>query len=170
MILLGVFFIALTLYASLLNWRGALFNKRWLLRVFVFAVVGPFIANEAGSACVGRQPWIVHPRLMRDASGEIQLDNMGFVAYRMEEGLLVRDAVSESIKGAEVLVSIIMFAIIYSLLFAVWLYVLNDKIQKGPKPVEVLGGPPIPGWIAATAGRALHEDTMSEAKTEGSRP
>ncbi|MBI4472594.1 MAG: cytochrome ubiquinol oxidase subunit I, partial [Acidobacteria bacterium] len=72
MVGLGVFFIVLTLFASWLRWRGTLFHKRWLLWIFVFAVAGAFAANELGwvAAEVGRQPWIVHPNVLRDPSGQ----------------------------------------------------------------------------------------------------
>ena len=44
-----------------------LFEKRWLLWYFVFAVLFAFAANEAGwvTAEVGRQPWIVYPDAAR---------------------------------------------------------------------------------------------------------
>ncbi len=115
MVALGVAFIGLTLLASWLRWRGTLFEHRWLLRVFVFAVIGPVIANEVGWAAaeVGRQPWIVNPGVVRDAGGNIALDANGMVQYKLEEGLLTRDAVSESVKGGEVLASMIMFGVIY---------------------------------------------------------
>jgi cytochrome d ubiquinol oxidase subunit I len=166
MVGLGVCFLGLTAFAAFLRWRGTLFDRRWLMKIFVVAVIGPVIANEAGwvAACVGRQPWVVHPRIERDAANQIQYDSEGFVRYRAEEGLLTRDGISESVKGPEVLASILMFGFIYSLLFWIWLYVLNDKIQKGPKPVDVHPRPAGAGWLAATAGRTLHEDTMSEAK------
>ena len=83
--------------------------------------------------------------------------------YNLEEGLLTRNAVSPSVRGSDVLASIIMFSVIYGLLFWIWLFVLNDKIQKGPKPV-IIEPLPAGGWLAATAGRTLHEDSMSEAK------
>jgi hypothetical protein len=28
-----------------------------------------------------------------------------------------------------------MFGVIYTLLFALWIVLLNDKIQKGPEPI-----------------------------------
>jgi cytochrome d ubiquinol oxidase subunit I len=107
---LGMLFVALTVYALWRRFRGDLFQKRWLLRIFVFAVIGPFAANEVGwvSAEVGRQPWIVYNQLKTSA------------------------AVSQNLSPSQVLGSIIMFGIIYLLLFAVWIYLLNDKIQKGP--------------------------------------
>ena len=57
-----------------------------------------------------------------------------------------------------------MFSVIYLLLFWIWLYVLNDKIQKGPKPVVITGGSGKGGWLASSAGRTMHQDTMTEAK------
>ncbi len=133
--------------------------------VFVVSVLGPFTANQLGwvSAEVGRQPWIVHPNVVRDAAGAPQLDAGGMIQYNLQEGLLTRNAVSEAVSGGQVLGSIFMFSLIYMLLFWIWLYVLNDKIQKGPKPV-VIGGSPHQGWISASAARTFHEDTMSEAK------
>ena len=71
--------------------------------------------------------------------------------------------VSEAIDGGQVLASIIMFSVIYGLLFWIWLFVLNDKIQKGPKPV-VIGEPHAHGWLESTAARTLHEGSLSEAK------
>ncbi len=113
MVGLGFLMLALLLYAAWRWMRGTLFQSRWLLRAFVLAVVAPVAANEIGWAAaeVGRQPWIVY-------------------------GLLrTSDAVSRSVSAGEVLGSIIMFAAIYLLLFAVWIFVLNDKIQHGPDEI-----------------------------------
>jgi cytochrome d ubiquinol oxidase subunit I len=112
MVGLGIYFIALTLYALWCRIRGNLFQKKWLLWVFVFSVIGPFIANELGwiAAEVGRQPWIVYNQLRTS------------------------EAVSQNIVAPQVLGSIIMFAVIYTLLFVLWIWLLNDKIQKGPEP------------------------------------
>ncbi len=113
MVSLGMFFIGITLLASWFRWRGTLFDKRWLLWVFVFAVIGPYIANQAGwvAAEVGRQPWIVY-------------------------GLLrTSDALSKTVKAEEVLTSIILFTLIYLFLLAIWLYIMNDKIKHGPEEV-----------------------------------
>ena len=166
MVALGVVFIGLTVLASWLRWRGTLFDHRWLLRVFVFAVIGPVIANEVGWAAaeVGRQPWIVNPGVVRDAGGNIALDANGMVQYKLEEGLLTRDAVSESVKGGEVLASMIMFGVIYSMLFVVWVYVLNDKIQKGPAAVHAAEHTTTEGLLDTGAERTLRRESMSEAK------
>ena len=166
MVGIGMFFIALTLYASWLRWRGTLFEKRWLLWVFVFSVAGAFAANELGWAAaeVGRQPWIVHPNVVHDASGHVVFDSDGFVEYRLAEGLLTRNAVSESINGSQVLGSIVMFGFIYALLFLIWIYVLNDKIQTGPLPVHPRETTTAREFFEAAAGRTLHKASMTQAK------
>ncbi len=98
MIGLGTLFIALTLLASLLRWRGRLWESRWLLWVFVFAVVGPIVANEVGwiAAEVGRQPWIVHPPVEWTATGDLVTGPEGTVVYDEALGLRTTDAVSPS--------------------------------------------------------------------------
>ncbi len=122
MIALGMYFIGITLLAAFFRWRGTLFDKRWLLWVFVFSIIGPYIANQAGwiAAEVGRQPWIVY-------------------------GLLrTSDALSKAVSAEEVLTSIILFTIIYLFLFAIWLYIMNEKIKHGPEddvaPATATGG------------------------------
>ena len=140
MVGLGLVFIALTLLASWLRWRGKLFEKRWLLWTFVFAVPLPFIANQVGwvTAEVGRQPWVVY-------------------------GLLrTSDALSKAVSANQVLGSIIMFIFIYALLFAVWLFVLDSKIKHGPEEPHELHGVTTPEELlklaaqrAGTGGESL---------------
>ncbi|MBT3749280.1 MAG: cytochrome ubiquinol oxidase subunit I, partial [Bacteroidetes bacterium] len=62
MIIIGMTLIAVTLFGSFMLWRGKLYNKPWLLRIFVFAVFLPQIANQTGwfAAEMGRQPWVVY--------------------------------------------------------------------------------------------------------------
>ncbi len=111
MVAIGMFLIALTLYASFQWWRGKLFQQRWLLWVFVWAVLLPQIANQFGwfAAEMGRQPWVVY-------------------------GLLrTSDALSKVVTANQVLFSLIMFFLIYALLFALFIYLLNKKIQHGPE-------------------------------------
>jgi len=134
MIGLGMFFIAVTLTACFFWWRGSLFAQRWLLWIFVFAIVAAMVANQAGwvSAETGRQPWIVHPEVPRDEAGRLVLGPSGYVEYDETQGLRTRDAHSEMLSGGQVLTSIVLFGLIYSLLFAVWIFVLNMKIQRGP--------------------------------------
>jgi cytochrome bd-type quinol oxidase subunit 1 len=114
MVALGMSFIGLTSTGLFFMKRGTLFKQRWLLWIFVLAVLGGYAANECGwVACeVGRQPWLVY-------------------------GLLrTKDAVSKSVAGDMVLASILMFGFVYSFLFVIWVSVLTDKIVKGPEKLE----------------------------------
>ncbi|MDR1729002.1 MAG: cytochrome ubiquinol oxidase subunit I [Acidobacteriota bacterium] len=114
MVWLGCYFIVLTLYALWRLWRKTLYEARWLLWVFVFSVPLPFVANQLGwvAAEVGRQPWIVY-NLLRTS-----------------------DAVSQNVTAAHVGGSIALFVLIYALLFSVWIFLLNDKIKKGPEEAK----------------------------------
>lgn len=134
MIALGTFFAALTLLASFLRWRGRLYAQRWLLWVFVGAVVLPVVANELGwvAAEVGRQPWIVHPPVAWQPNGDLVVGADGFVAYDEKLGLRTLDAISPTVRAGEVLASLLGFGILYLGLGAVWVFVLDRKIKEGP--------------------------------------
>lgn len=94
--------------------RGRLYEHKWALRFMVISVLFPQIGNQAGwvSAEMGRYPWIVQGLL------------------RISEGL------SKTVTANYVLASIIMFGFVYLLLFTLFVYLLNDKIQHGPEGVE----------------------------------
>jgi cytochrome d ubiquinol oxidase subunit I len=70
MVGVGTALIALATLGVFFWWRGTLFEKRWLMRLFVISVLGPQIANQAGwfAAEIGRQPWIVYG-LLRTSDG-----------------------------------------------------------------------------------------------------
>ena len=164
MIALGMFFVALTLYASFLRWRGTLFDKRWLMWVFVLAVMGAVAANELGwmAAEVGRQPWIVYPPTPRGVGGHLITNASGVVEYDTSQGLRTSDAVSEAIHGEQVIASIILFGVIYAMLFAVWVFVLDRKIRHGPEEVERREASPH-GLLDAVAARPVHAGSMTDA-------
>jgi cytochrome bd ubiquinol oxidase subunit I len=137
MVGIGTLFIGLTLLASYFRWRGTLFGKRWLLWIFVFAVVLAVAANEAGWMCAetGRQPWVVYPRVERDAQGDFAVGSDGMLKYHYEEGLLTSHAVSEAVDSGQVMSSIVMLVVMYGLLLIIWVSVLHHKIQQGPTAV-----------------------------------
>ncbi|MBL7758566.1 MAG: cytochrome ubiquinol oxidase subunit I [Chitinophagaceae bacterium] len=110
MVAIGMLMIGLTLFACLQWKRGKLFEMRWLMLVFAWAVLLPQIANQAGwfAAEMGRQPWVVY-------------------------GLLrTSDALSATVKAEQVVFSLILFLLVYTTLFALFLYLLNKKIKHGP--------------------------------------
>ena len=157
MVGLGMLFLVSTLFASWCWWRGTLFEKRWLLWFFVFAVGLAFVANETGwmAAEIGRQPWIVYPT--RDASGSL----VG--------GLLTRDGVSEVVSAEMVWGSIILFAGLYALLFALWVYLLDRAIKQGPLPIPLAAAPTTGRGtlLSAAAARASGGGRVGKSTEEG---
>jgi len=150
MVGLGVFMIVLTIVGAILLAAGKLYSQRWLLWIFVFAIIAPMAANQLGwiAAEVGRQPWIVYPQYeMRDG----RLTAAG--------GLRTADAHSKAVDAAEVLTSIIVVSVIYLLLLVTWLYVFDRKIRAGPETpaeLEAAAARRRPGWVAVAAARADH--------------
>jgi cytochrome d ubiquinol oxidase subunit I len=164
MVGLGFFFIGLTLLAACYRWRGRLYETRWLLWIFVPAVVLPILANELGwvAAEVGRQPWIVHPPVEWTADGsDLVVGTDGLVAYDAREGLRTVDAVSPNVRAGQVLGSSLGFGAIYVALGAVWLFVLDRKIKQGPQPPGEQEPSRGDGLLGATGRRVLHEDRMT---------
>ena len=114
MITIGIVLIALSLYGSWQWKRGKLFDKKWLMYLFMWSVLLPQIANQAGwfTAEMGRQPWVVY-------------------------GLLrTSDALSKVVSANNIVFSLIMFTVVYIMLFILFLYLLNKKIQHGPETDE----------------------------------
>jgi len=110
MIAIGMTLIFISVLGTIYLFRGRLFETRWLLWIFVFAVLLPQVANQAGwfAAEMGRQPWVVY-------------------------GLLrTSDALSKTVTANQVLFSLIMFTIVYIFLLALFIYMLHRKIQHGP--------------------------------------
>ena len=154
MVALGMFFIVLTLATLPLLRRGRVFRTRWLLWVYVFAVLGAFAANQAGwiAAETGRQPWVVYPSVQ---------DGVEMPGLRTSDGL------SESVRAEQVLWSIIMFGLIYALLFAVWVYVLNSKIQHGPDEGASIPQTTDKGLLAAAGALAGGSKSLIDSDDGG---
>jgi cytochrome d ubiquinol oxidase subunit I len=116
MVGIGFALIAIAALGFLYFRHGSLHERRWLLWILVFSVLGPQIANQLGwfAAEVGRQPWLVYGIM------------------RTPEGL------SKVVEANVVLSSLILFTFIYFLLFAVFIYLLNDKIQHGPHDEDLI--------------------------------
>ena len=115
MVGIGVLLLLISALGCYYLWRNKLADTRWFLWILVFSVLGPEIANQLGwfAAEVGRQPWIVYG-LMRTPDG-----------------------LSAVVRANTVLTSLLLFTFIYFLLFAVFIYLLNHKIQTGPHPDDL---------------------------------
>ncbi|MGV3484338.1 MAG: cytochrome ubiquinol oxidase subunit I [Planctomycetaceae bacterium] len=124
MVLLGTLMLGLAGVACVALYRGRLEMSRGLLWCLVFSPLAAMAANQAGwvTAEVGRQPWIVYPSVQNG------------IAMR---GLRTSDGLSESVTAEQVMASIVMFGVIYSALFFLWIFVLNSKIQHGPESPAV---------------------------------
>jgi cytochrome d ubiquinol oxidase subunit I len=106
---------SLVVFLGVVFWKKLLLSRpKWLLYFMVFSVLCPYIANTAGwfTAEIGRQPWLVY------------------------NVLRTSDGISRSIASGQVVGSIIMFIVIYSLLFAMFLFLLNRKIKHGPEDLS----------------------------------
>lgn len=105
-----------SILAVILWKKGTLFNKPWMLRSLVLSVIFPQIANQVGwiVAEMGRYPWIVY-NLLR-----------------------ISDGLSKSVVASQILSSIIMFGLVYTLLFILFIYLLNEKFKHGPADLTPL--------------------------------
>lgn len=65
------------------------------------------------TAEIGRYPWIV------------------------QDLLRISDGLSKAVVAEQVLGSIILFGIVYTLLFILFIYLLNEKFQHGPAEIDV---------------------------------
>jgi cytochrome bd ubiquinol oxidase subunit I len=150
-------------------WRGTLFTRRWMLWIFVFAILSAMIANHAGwtAAEVGRQPWVVHPPIHWTPEGHLAVGEDGVYVYDESQGLRTVDGVSANVAASQVLMSIIGFGAIYTLLGVLWIFLLNHKIQVGPDEAPEKDKTDPHGFLDASRERMGHTDSMTEAKEAG---
>ena len=115
MVGIGMLLIGLSLFAAFHLYRGTLFEKRWLMWLFVPGVLLPQIANQFGwyTAEMGRQPWVVYGHLRTS------------------------QALSETVTANHVAFSLVLFTLVYLLLFGLFIYLLNRKIKHGPDDPEL---------------------------------
>jgi len=93
-----------------LAWRDRLERSRRWLTAGTLAFVLPALAIQLGwaTAEIGRQPWIVYG-VMRTA-----------------------EATSPVVSGPEIVFSIALFAAIYVVIGALWLYLVARVLREGP--------------------------------------
>jgi cytochrome bd ubiquinol oxidase subunit I len=114
MVGLGTIFIAITIVAALLLWRGTLYRSKWMLWILMLSLPFPYIANTAGwmTAELGRQPWLVYG-LMRTADGY-----------------------SKTVSAGNGTFTLLGFLGMYTVLGILFLFMVRREIENGP-----VGGP-----------------------------
>jgi cytochrome d ubiquinol oxidase subunit I len=110
MVGMGFFMTLLTILAVFFSWKGNLEKQRFFLRVMIYCIPLPYLANQLGwlVAEIGRQPWIVYGVLRTS------------------------DAVSTSVSVAQVTGSLIGFTLLYGFLGFVDIFLLAKYARKGP--------------------------------------
>ncbi|MTD16462.1 cytochrome ubiquinol oxidase subunit I [Nakamurella sp. YIM 132087] len=110
----GFLLLAVSVVGLWLTRKGRLPRQRWVWRLAMLAVAGPFVANSAGWIFteMGRQPWTV----------------VGL--FKTE------DSVSPSVSAGEVLTSLIVFTLLYGLLAVVEIRLLLKYAKAGPPTEE----------------------------------
>ncbi len=116
MVGIGMILLLLAVLACFIGFRGKAKVNKILLQCLVASAILPQLANQLGwiSAEVGRQPWIVY-NLLRTA-----------------------DALSKAVNAGQVWFSLILFTLIYTFLFVLFIYLLNKKIKAGPGEIEII--------------------------------
>ncbi|HMK56077.1 MAG TPA: cytochrome ubiquinol oxidase subunit I [Dissulfurispiraceae bacterium] len=107
---LGILFMLLSFMAWLLAKKDSLESYPLFLKIMLYAIPLPYIANQIGwiVAEVGRQPWIVY-------------------------GLLkTSDAASKAVSVEQVMGSLAGFTLLYGFLAVVDIYLLVKNAKKGP--------------------------------------
>ncbi len=113
MVVLGLYFIAVTAYGVYRLYRKQLYERVKFLKLLLWSIPLPLAACQLGwvTAEVGRQPWIVY-HLLRTS-----------------------DAASTTVSEGELLFSLILFGIVYILLGVVYVYLLVQKVRHGIEPL-----------------------------------
>jgi cytochrome d ubiquinol oxidase subunit I len=107
--------LGLTVWAIWLAWRKRLFDTRSFLRAATWAIPAGYIAVTAGwvTTEVGRQPFVVYGHLR------------------------TADAVTPTLTGGDVLVSLTVYVVVYAVIFGAGVYYLIRLVQRGlPEDVE----------------------------------
>ena len=130
MVAVGLAAAALMVLSLLLWWRGGLSAASfarwpWFSWAWILSAPAGYLAIEAGWVvrCVGRQPWTVYGQLRTVDAASV-------------------------LPGAEVLISLSVFAVIYSVLLVLALYFGSRIIARGPdltlEPPNGLGAARVP--------------------------
>ncbi len=130
MVGLGFLMVGVAWWGAVLWKRGRLTTTPLFLRVASWCWPVGFIAILAGwvTTETGRQPWVV-------------------------TGVLRTADASSPLAWSTVLVSLVLFLLVYGIVFSAGIYYMNRLIEKGPTPGDSDGTPSRPLTAAERAGR-----------------
>jgi cytochrome d ubiquinol oxidase subunit I len=116
MALIGISLLGCLLWASGRLWDAQSKSIRTYLWLLVATILMAQVATQAGwfTAEMGRQPWVVY--------GVLQTSR----------------ATSTAVKAPQVLLSIILFTLVYLMLLVLFLYLLARRIGEGPAETEAV--------------------------------
>jgi cytochrome d ubiquinol oxidase subunit I len=128
MIGLGVVSVLVGLLGFWLYRRGRIPTGRWWSKLAIAGAITPFLANSAGWIFteMGRQPWVVAP----NPTGDPKVH------------LLTQAGVSPSVGGGSVLISLVLFTLVYGALGVVELVLFLRYAKAGPLDEAVPGEVP----------------------------
>jgi len=113
MVILGFYFILIFALSIYLLYQGTLKKSRWFLWIALLSLPLPYIAIELGWVVteMGRQPWIIQD-LMTVSSGVSQINT------------------------GSVVITFILFAVLFTALLIAEISIMVKQIQTGPKSME----------------------------------
>jgi cytochrome d ubiquinol oxidase subunit I len=120
MVGIGLLMLGLVMAGGWLRFKGRLFDSPWFLHACLGMAPLGFVAVLAGwtTTEVGRQPWTVYG-LLRTA-----------------------DAVSPSLTGTDVLISLLGYMAVYLIIFPAGIFVMARLVRKGPAAADA-SDPPV---------------------------
>lgn len=113
MVTLGMFFLALFLLTGWLSWKDKLHNQCWLLWIAMLGIPLVWICSESGwiVAEVGRQPWVI-------------------------QDIMPTYAAVSDLSSSSVAVTLVLFAVLFTVLLIAEVGILVKQIRKGPEDVH----------------------------------
>lgn len=133
--------------------KGKVKNMRWLQTLLLISPVFPFIAIQTGwfTTEVGRQPWVVYP----STTGP---DGVSLLTY---------NGVSQSVSSVEILITLLLFVLVYAFIAVAWVRIVMHFIKQGP--VLAPAGVGILGAETDDADEAKAASTVSDDKASASK-
>ncbi|MGB4635635.1 MAG: cytochrome ubiquinol oxidase subunit I [Arcanobacterium sp.] len=97
-------------------------------KLYIWSLPFPFIASTFGWILteMGRQPWVVYPNFKGQAD----------VAPSEMIKLLTESGVSQSVLSIEVLLSMVIFTVLYGVLGVVWFVLIRRYVREGINPTK----------------------------------